>query len=124
MAEELGHLGSLEDEALDVACQRSRRQGNECQNQLSEGLLLEARTKGVRSQRLNDLRHEEERELNRVLFEDSHGVLQEQRIGLVARLEVRDGDDWRNGSPEEQPLQGDIKGGRMSATRASRNFLG
>jgi len=61
-------------------------------------------TESIRSKSLHDLRDEEERQLDGMLLENSHRVLKDDRVVVEPRLEVRDGGDGRDGSPEEEPL--------------------
>ena len=81
MAEELGELGRLEDEALDVA-------------------------ELVGAEALDDLGHVEEDKLDRVLLEHAHGELDQVRLALVLGQEELERHERRHGSPEEHFLRG------------------
>ena len=53
-------------------------------------------TKVIVPQGLNNLRDEEERQANRVLFQNSMRVLQDKRIVTVSPFKERDSGDRRN----------------------------
>ena len=61
-------------------------------------------TKIVISQGLNDLRNEEERKINRVLFQHAMGILQNEWVVAVPTFEERDGSDWWNHGPQYEVL--------------------
>lgn len=62
-------------------------------------------TQLVNAESLYDLRDEEERQFHRVLLEDPHGILQDQRMVAVSRLEVHQSGDRRDRCPDGKPLE-------------------
>lgn len=56
-------------------------------------------------ERLHNLRNEEERQLHRVLFQNTMRILEQQRVIAVTLLEESDGQHRRDGRPEQQVLQ-------------------
>ena len=62
-------------------------------------------TKPIRTQRLHNLRHEEEGQFDRVQLHHPHGILQDQWVVAVSWLKVDQRSDRRYGCPEWKPLR-------------------
>ena len=100
MAEQLRDLGRLKDELLDVAC------SHQLQSSRHEHHISITLTELIRSQRLHDLRHKEEYQPDRVLFQHTHGILQDQWVIAVSRLKVGQRRHGRDRTPDREPLIG------------------
>jgi len=79
MTEELRDLRRLEDESLDVAC------------------LVDAES-------LHDLWNKEERELDWMLLQNTHSVLEQKRVVAIPGLKIHQSRDRWNSCPHWEPL--------------------
>jgi len=98
VAKELRHLGSLKDETGNIACGKERLRLEH------QGGRHDKRTEVVISKGLNDLRNEEECNVDMMLFQHAMRVLQDEWVVAVSTLEERYGSDWRNQGPQYEVL--------------------
>lgn len=106
VTEELRDLGGLEDEPFHVVC-GWRRKGESAVRRFGSWLgISDSRlTKRVGAKSLHDLRDVEKDKIDRVLLEDAHSVLQDQRLLVESWQEVAQSRHRRHWRPEDKVLQ-------------------